>query len=142
MEPRRAGPCKPRPGSIGLLAAAGGDAAPAHQDPLLQRDHRQLLRLRELLLVQHRDPVGGPHPGAGCALCPGRGLPAGEQHSLAPPGKKPGLFQRQVGTSLRAALCVSLFPMCCSYLRIKAPVPFERELFICSNLLVPKCMHY
>lgn len=38
--------------------------------------------------------------------------------------------------------CVSLFPMCCSYLRIKAPVPFERELFICSNLLVPKRMHY
>lgn len=70
------------------LAAAGSDTAPAHQDPLLQRDHRQLLLLRQLLLVQHGDPVSGQDPGAGRALHPGRRLPPGGQGL-------PALFQAQ-----------------------------------------------
>lgn len=60
-----------------LTAPAGSDPAPAHQDPLLQRDHCQLLLVPQLLLVQHRDPGSGQDPGAGRALHPGRHLPPG-----------------------------------------------------------------
>ena len=57
-------------------ASTGHDAPPAHQDPLLQRNNRELLFLRALWLEQHGDPVGGQDPGPGSALhfdCQGSG---------------------------------------------------------------------
>ncbi|KAM6370640.1 zinc finger protein ZPR1 isoform 2-T2 [Pluvialis apricaria] len=68
------------------LSAEDGEQRPAEieslcmncfrNDPLLQRDHRQLFCLRQLLLVQHGDPVCRQDPGAGCALHPGCHLPS------------------------------------------------------------------